>query len=123
MTPQEIYNQVVAHLRQQNSQSLLETPLADTACAYRGVDGKKCAVGCVIEDSEYRPWMEGLSIGGILLRLQSSDPCPALCERLETHQGLLRGLQSVHDSYTPPELEGKFRRVAVIHDLQYTAPK
>lgn len=57
-TLQETFDKIVDHLRKQNSKSLMEAPRDDT-CAYRGKDGKMCAVGCLIEDEFYDPSLEG----------------------------------------------------------------
>lgn len=53
MTKQEIYDKVCAHLAQQKTRSM-----KDGACAYRGDDGKMCAVGCLIPARMYRKRME-----------------------------------------------------------------
>jgi len=52
MTPQEIFDTVVAHLLQQGKQS------KSNVCLYRSDDGLKCAIGALIPDSEYDPAME-----------------------------------------------------------------
>jgi hypothetical protein len=56
-TLQETFDKMVNHLRKQNSKSLLADERDDT-CAYRGKDGKMCAVGCLIEDEFYDPSLE-----------------------------------------------------------------
>jgi hypothetical protein len=52
MTPQEIFDTVIAHLLQQGKQSKSDV------CLYRSDDGLKCAIGALIPDSEYDPDME-----------------------------------------------------------------
>ena len=58
MTPQEIFDTVVTHLRG------MEKPSAygDGSCAYRGMDGAKCAAGVLIPDEIYSPEMEGCPV-------------------------------------------------------------
>lgn len=43
------------HLLKQGAKSVNE----HRECAYRGEGGMKCAVGALIKDSEYKPWLEG----------------------------------------------------------------
>jgi hypothetical protein len=50
---QEIFDFVVNHLRAQR------VPSANsTGCMYRGPNGTKCAVGCLIPDAFYKPHIE-----------------------------------------------------------------
>jgi len=53
-TRQEIFNQVAAHLMTQKAPALIAGE-----CRYRGLDGQKCAVGCLIEDKYYNKEFEG----------------------------------------------------------------
>lgn len=61
MNNQEIFDTVAHHLLTQGEQSLGGTV---DGCAYRGDDGRKCAVGCLIPDELYSPHMEGKTIMG-----------------------------------------------------------
>lgn len=54
MTDQETFNKVYTHLLTQGEKSLI-----GTKCAYRGAEGRKCAVGCLIPDKLYYPALEG----------------------------------------------------------------
>lgn len=60
MNKQEIFDKVVSHLRAQKKQALGSNYI----CAYRGVDGTKCAAGCLITDEVY----EARVLGAELLR-------------------------------------------------------
>ena len=98
----EVFNRVKAHLLTQNAQALDYCG----GCAYRGQDGTKCAVGCLITDNAYSPGIEGAT---------------ALDERLEWALGqsgvptdmrtlrMLDALQRMHDGrspgYWPDELD------------------
>lgn len=44
---------IVKHLVQQKAQAF-----QGTSCKYRTSDGKMCAIGCLIPDEEYQPWMD-----------------------------------------------------------------
>lgn len=61
MTEQEIFDKVVTHLLTQGRQSLVDENLFG-GCAYRGHDGTKCAVGCLISDEAYVPALEGQGV-------------------------------------------------------------
>ena len=62
----EIFDYVVTHLKNQKSQSMGSIYFADSdECAYRGLDNKMCAVGCLIADDEYESSMEGKNVTGL----------------------------------------------------------
>lgn len=50
MTNEEIFEKVRTHLLTQNAKSMI-----DGICLYRGPNGLKCAVGCLIEDEHFDP--------------------------------------------------------------------
>jgi len=56
-TPQEIFDIVATHLLKQNRRAK-----DGFSCRYRGDEGTKCAVGCLIDDQHYNVDMEGCSI-------------------------------------------------------------
>ncbi len=57
MKTEEIYQRVRQHLIEQETRS-------ENAheCLYRGPNGMKCAVGCLIDDEHYTADLEGLSV-------------------------------------------------------------
>jgi len=87
-SPQQVFNQVAAHLMKQMQPALRP---GNQPCAYRGREGRVCAVGCLIADDEYDSSMEGKSCDVLWVDGHPID---------ETHLALLGGLQSLHD-YTP----------------------
>ncbi len=94
MTNQEIFNKVLAHLRTQGRASTSNTNMS---CLYRGPDGDKCAVGCLIPDDKYDPAMEGRRAEDVLGEWPDALGFPATYYTLE----LLRYLQCAHDQYMP----------------------
>ena len=92
MTPQDFFNETIAHLVNQGQQALDY----DDVCSYRAeaADGQtlKCAVGYWIPDADYDPAYEGMSISWP----QTQTMLPAAVRALNPH--LLRRCQSVHDS-------------------------
>lgn len=64
MTSLEMFTKVREHLLAQNARAK-DGDGAQSGCAYRGVGGTKCAVGCLIPDALYDARMEGLSVDGL----------------------------------------------------------
>jgi hypothetical protein len=121
LTEQTVFNKIVKHLRQQGRKSKIYLKehlesIPGTNCAYRGKDGLKCAIGCLIPNRKYKPTMEGqsprevLRHAGISARYKYVD------------DGLLRDLQSIHDDYHPVAWEKAFREIAIQYELKYTPP-
>lgn len=59
MEIKELFEKVKTHLLTQNSRSLNDPEFS--GCAYRGAEGKSCAVGCLIPDDLYDVKIEGIS--------------------------------------------------------------
>lgn len=122
MTAQELFDQVVAHLRKQNSKSLLTDEQCKAlfqqqgSCAYRSLDGKKCAVGAAIMDEEYSPMMEGKCSHYVIETISS------LTNRLGEHRSLLRYLQKIHDDQPVERWEEFLQLAATDFHLVYTPP-
>lgn len=91
MTDQEVFDIVAEHLLRQGEVALdSETG----SCAYRGSDGRKCAIGVLIPDGSYKQELEGLS---------ASQSAVLKAAGLRHSQADLAGsLQFLHDC-TPPE--------------------
>lgn len=81
-----------------------------TLCAYRGIDGKKCAVGHLIPDEHYHIYLEGAEVSG--LGGESKGLWP------EHLISALQDLQSVHDSgLSPSRMKQNFARFAREYNL------
>lgn len=65
---QEIFNKVATHLLTQGKRSVA----SDGSCMYRGPEGTKCAIGCLIEDDEYHPLLEGKGAYGLFYDVNSN---------------------------------------------------
>lgn len=99
LTNEEISKKIRDHLTQQKAQSLRYGGGLTTECAYRGIDGKMCAVGVLLADEDYNPVMESCGIGRC-----DSDPRwvllrDALTARYGTHIDfcMLAEWQRYHD--------------------------
>lgn len=114
MELQEIFDTVVKHLHEQNSQSVDEKG----SCMYRGVDGKKCAVGCLIPDDLYSKDIETHGSGATEVRhvLAKAGVIKSEDDIFTSEQLLLNSLQRFHDY----ELECKSNK-EYLESLEYTA--
>lgn len=113
MTNQEIFDKIVAHLRQQKVRST-----EDNVCMYRSTIGLKCAVGCLINDDAYSRDLESKGVGTIEVR------SALLASGIPADDGdtisMLRRLQSTHDDKHPDRWELDFEYIAGKHNLTYT---
>jgi hypothetical protein len=129
MTPQQVFDTVVNHLRQQGGRSLLTDKQCKelhefiTVCAYRGKNGFKCSAGALIYDEEYLPEMEGKNFAAVLNNYFGSFvAATSLKERLLPHIELIIYLQQLHDNVAVEEWEVALQRAAEQFSLIYTPP-
>lgn len=118
-TAQQVFDQVVAHLREQKVQSKKPDPDGGDMkmCAYRGDNGLKCAAGALIADDEFVPQMdegdeEGTGTSWHCLIKRNLVPSTQ-------HDQLISALQAVHDSDYAP-IEQGLADVAFRFNLQFT---
>lgn len=109
---QEAFNIAYRGLRSQGfEQSLL--PGTKATCAYRGAEGRRCAIGWLVGDDVYDPKMEGGGVHRLVSYLQtkySSDD-----------QEFLGELQACHDRYSagdPAVMQSYLAEFARRYDLQ-----
>ncbi len=87
MTPQEIFDKVYTHLVNQKVRSLSRN---SNLCTYRGENGTKCAIGCLIPDELYDFSFEkkGISVlieNEIIAKLFSGIPINFLSDLQQLH--------------------------------------
>jgi len=82
-------------------------------CVYRGKNGTKCAVGCLITDEEYKREMEGNDVTAL-------NRLGLLPERLIPHLELLSEMQAVHDSFGTSRWEFWFATITQRLNPVYT---
>jgi hypothetical protein len=126
MTAQEIFDKVTTHLLTQMKQSRNSN---SGGCVYRSPDGLMCALGCLIEDSEYTPTMEVA-----FSSLMTSGKCPqSLMDRLGIipeptfnefggNYYLLNQLQYIHDANQPEDWRDQLNKLAALMKLQFNPP-
>jgi hypothetical protein len=107
-TYRDIYNKAKAQLLAQNC---LSARIAtdggpgfgiSKSCAYRGENGAKCAIGALINDEHYRPYLEGKIASDTLVLEGVSLSLDIHADRIVN---FLSSLQDTHDmafSFTHP---------------------
>ena len=91
---QDMLNRVAWHLFTQRARSMLTLDVGDTPfCAYRGAEGRMCAIGIGIPDGVYDRGMEGLSLTALLEMCEGFEFTRVLNE----HTDLAGELQLAHD--------------------------
>lgn len=100
---QQVFDKVSTHLLTQNAKSR-----ECGACKYRDVDGRKCAIGCLIDDKIYTRTMEKYNISGLW------DQNILHCDRnnSDTMLYLLEHLQMCHDSYPVVNWKRQLKTIA-----------
>jgi hypothetical protein len=105
MTPQEIFDKVAVHLLTQNRVSMNEK---NDLCAYRGVDGLKCAVGVLIPDEFYSPEIETTGAENLPEWVWKAMDI----DQTEGNVELLDRLQRTHDDFGPESWVADLKKVA-----------
>ena len=127
MTRQDIFNKVYRHLLKQNKKAAKRRTrnqftgdLHEGDCLYRTKGGLQCAVGCLIDDDNYSPRLEGHGVGHNTIKhalLRSNKGM-----RLNTKtRAMLDRLQMIHDEYRPIEWPGKLCTLAKDYNLKIPA--
>jgi len=134
-TAQEIFDQVLTHLRKQGVAATVADPSNEgTICAYRTPEGLSCAAGCLFPDSAYDPKMEGSGVAYLSYGEPKDQATELLLTALEAggvdkHLGLVAQLQSAHDNllnskagtrWDIQKWEDGMRRIAESQELHYT---
>ena len=101
---QEVFDKVATHLLKQGSRSYRKG-----GCAYRGKEGKMCAVGCLIADEHYRPSLEGRNLQSKAVQAALKDSGINVTQDMQL---MLEDLQSCHDSTPPTRWPQALRRIA-----------
>ena len=109
MTPQRIFNKAARHLLKQNKKS---EDFLSRRCMYRGPNGLKCAVGCLIPDSKYVPNMEDKTV----YMLINMNLAPLY---FTEHFELLRNLQKIHDTCDVNAWRDSLQNLATMNKLKW----
>lgn len=102
-TKQEVFEFVATHLLKQGQKSFD----GGTYCMYRGDNGLKCAIGCLMTDQEYQPTFEHQSWES--LALKGLVPIE--------HHLLLIGMQVIHDEFPVARWREKLKWFGIWNNL------
>jgi len=125
VTSQEMFDVSTVHMIRQGRRAVSED--VGGTCLYRTEDGLKCAVGILIPDSEYEPWMDTAgSILEVLKTAQRENRMTPVLSGLQEHSQLLIRLQEAHDhaALWEDSMSGLaliLREIAVLFDLNTDA--
>lgn len=117
---QRAFDDMVTHLRQQGVRSTTRNEYGDSICAYRGEEGRKCAVGALIADEHYQKSLEG-SIGNCAEVVNAVNASGYDIRYAEA--GILALMQGIHDNVYPDKWEDTIRDLAKQQGLKYTPPE
>ena len=114
-TMQEAFDTVVTHLLTQNAKSV--GVRSTSSCKYRGEQGMKCAVGCLIADEHYHPDLEDMSSSnsGVETAIRKSG--------YVVDEKLYRRLQRVHDNIDVKFWPGHLEMAARDANLKFNPPE
>lgn len=113
MNTQELFDKVADHLLTQNTRATS----ASGMCAYRGVEGTMCAVGCLITTDAYTSAIEGLTVGDECLMEVLKESLGHEIGMVE--EDLLGQLQRIHDNADPRVWADELQATATAFDLNY----
>jgi hypothetical protein len=125
MDRQVVFNKVRDHLLAQGKKSYGEhVGFYHVRCAYRGDNGMKCAIGCLIPDDKYKRTFEGHALASRLYADMSARD--AIIEILAEEFGgvcdddkaFLEALQSIHDNSWAYDWAKRLNECAVKHNLR-----
>lgn len=110
-TNQEIFNKVAFHLLSQNKKSRTKIE-----CLYRGPDGLKCAIGCLIPDEDYSSKFEGY---GLKRAEEWSELGEYFLKNNYTEENLyfMKELQLIHDTEDVESWKNCLSNLAIDFDL------
>lgn len=109
-TKQTAFDTSARHLLTQNKKAKLSA----IACAYRGEDGTKCGIGCLIPDDRYLPSMEGKTVMDLMLWGKVND----LFEDPDHNiMFFLTDLQHVHDGSPVADWKAKLAEFGFLKGL------
>lgn len=96
MTNQEAFDRVVRWFLVDDNKPAYNPSPTEATCMYRGPDGVRCAIGCLVDDDDYDPNWEGFPV---------SSGLPAAWVRDQgLSEGFMLRIQDAHDNNAKKEL-------------------
>ena len=117
MNRQKVYDTVKKHLLKQKSRSESFSMVneSSTGCLYRGPNGKKCAIGCLIIDGRYSKNIEGKGVSNPIVK----NALYAWAKpKTENDENFLSELQSIHDDCYVNRWQNELKTLAISFGLK-----
>lgn len=89
-TAQQAFDYVVTRLADQRGPAMRQDT---SSCVYLSDDGRKCAVGHVIRDEDYRPALEGDTVASLIDKLRDT----ASWRLIASNVNFWKSMQRAHD--------------------------
>lgn len=125
MKKQELFDRVARHLLTQMKQSMvLDANDPRSRCRYRGPNGLKCAIGCLIPDEKYSEELEGLAVPDPEFSAELSPQTEKLLKvagLTKKQCGLASILQALHDNIDPADWRDELTKIAQSFELKTAA--
>lgn len=112
MSPQDVFDHCARHLFHQGQQSIGEDKTVE--CAYRGTEGRMCAIGLFIPTRVYKSSMDTVPLNLWAIRRNSKRYAAATA----SFSKLLLDLQMVHDALAAWKSTNRMR--TALADVAYT---
>lgn len=107
-----VYWKIRTHLLAQDAKAATK----EGSCKYRNEAGLQCAVGCLIPDELYKPWMEGQTAHGVDIQNVLAKIFGRSLN--DTELTFLRDLQTIHDSHLPKSWKRRLDEFAEREHIQ-----
>lgn len=119
---QQLFNRAWEGLKSQGFERSVVVPRGGygNRCVYRGDEGRRCAVGWLIEDKNYHPNfdLDSFSVRDVVLEGGIGDLDPSLSKEDCREVSFLQALQEAHDGADDPDrMQVRLREVAMEFDL------
>ena len=111
MTNQELFTRVKNHLLKQRAKSIDYTG----SCMYRGENGLKCALGCLIPEKKYKLEFEGEGPS----KDSGNDAIRKACGLRKNQIDLAISLQCIHDNVMIDNWKSNLKDFARYNKLTY----
>jgi hypothetical protein len=98
LTEQDVFDIAAYHMLDQGARAL---NVEHGTCCYHAPDGRRCPVGWLIPDSEYRASFEGKRVAAVTLEALHGGCSSEFVGFLEAHARILEHLQYIHDHHEP----------------------
>jgi hypothetical protein len=118
---QQAFDKVVKHLLTQGMKS---TDSITGYCQYRGDSGRSCAVGCLIDDLDYSPNLEGNTVMTLGEHYPAAKIMGVTVQDISVDDlNILGELQAIHDTVPCSDWRSTLEKMAKERNLNFNPPE